>query len=119
MSDTNEKGYDGSDVARTGTGNGTNSDVESAPAANVPYKRPGGLKGLYMAPLTQICLVGLVCFMCPGLFNALNGLGGGGQLDHTTSANANSALYATFAFFAFFAGYVPAIFTASLCPLIL
>lgn len=44
--------------------------------------------------------------MCPGLFNALNGLGGGGQVDATTSANANVALYATFAVLAFFSGFV-------------
>ncbi|KAG5642565.1 hypothetical protein DXG03_002552 [Asterophora parasitica] len=42
--------------------------------------------------------------MCPGLFNALNGLGAGGQVDSATSANANSVLYATFAVAAFFAG---------------
>ncbi|PPR06455.1 hypothetical protein CVT24_002616 [Panaeolus cyanescens] len=41
-----------------------------------------------------------------GLFNALNGLGGGGQLDPTTSANANAILYGTFAFTAFFAGSI-------------
>lgn len=41
-----------------------------------------------------------------GLFNALTGLGGGGQVDPTTSANANSTLYATFAVGAFFSGYV-------------
>lgn len=40
-----------------------------------------------------------------GLFNAVNGLGAGGQVDSATSANANAALYSTFAFFAFFAGY--------------
>jgi len=36
----------------------------------------------------------------------LNGLGGGGQLDATTGANANSALYATFAAGAFFSGSI-------------
>jgi len=41
-----------------------------------------------------------------GLFNALNGLGAGGQLDSATSANANAALYSTFAAGAFFSGYV-------------
>jgi hypothetical protein len=41
-----------------------------------------------------------------GLFNALNGLGAGGQVDSTTSANANATLYATFAAGAFFSGYV-------------
>lgn len=44
--------------------------------------------------------------MCPGLFNALNGLGLSGQVDGEISANANAAVYATFAFAAFFAGYV-------------
>ena len=48
-----------------------------------------------------------------GLFNALNGLGAGGQVDSTTSANANAALYATFAFFAFFAGQVPGLVIVS------
>ncbi|TFK33093.1 major facilitator superfamily domain-containing protein [Crucibulum laeve] len=51
-------------------------------------------------------MLGIVCFMCPGLFNALNGLGAGGQVDSTTSANANTAVYATFAFTAFFAGSI-------------
>ena len=40
-----------------------------------------------------------------GLFNALTGLGAGGQVDPTTSARANTALYATFALGAFFSGY--------------
>ncbi|KAJ3565631.1 hypothetical protein NP233_g7506 [Leucocoprinus birnbaumii] len=70
------------------------------------YERPRGLKGLYYNPMTQVVLLGLVCFMCPGLFNALNGLGGAGQIDPTVSANANSALYATFAVGAFFSGSV-------------
>jgi hypothetical protein len=86
----NEKGFTGNNL--------------SEPKLAV-YERPTGLKGFYYHPLTQICLLGLVCFMCPGLFNALNGLGAGGQVDSTTSANANAALYATFAFSAFFAGY--------------
>jgi len=44
--------------------------------------------------------------MGPGLFNALNGLGAGGQVDATTSANANVAVYATFSVGAFFSGTV-------------
>ncbi|KAJ8494721.1 hypothetical protein ONZ45_g13143 [Pleurotus djamor] len=67
------------------------------------YERPKGLRGLYYHPVSML---GFVCFMCPGLFNALNGLGGGGQVDTTTSANANATLYATFAFAAFFAGSI-------------
>ena len=96
-----EKNYQhGSDVALTGTGN---TDVEKHTKV---YERPHGLKAIYYDTHTQVALLGFVCFMCPGLFNSLNGLGGGGQLKEATSANANSALYSTFAFFAFFAGYV-------------
>ncbi|KAI0075901.1 MFS general substrate transporter [Panus rudis PR-1116 ss-1] len=68
--------------------------------------RRRGIKGVYYNPVVQVWLLGFVCFMCPGLFNALNGLGGGGQLHTDTSANANSALYATFAVAAFFAGSI-------------
>lgn len=40
------------------------------------------------------------------MFNALNGLGGGGQLSASASDASNSALYATFAVVGFFAGSV-------------
>ncbi|KAI0761154.1 MFS general substrate transporter [Trametes elegans] len=65
-----------------------------------------GLKGVYYHPAVQVFLLGFVCFMGPGLFNALTGLGGGGQVDATTNSNANTALYATFAVAAFFAGSI-------------
>ncbi|KAI0785941.1 MFS general substrate transporter [Abortiporus biennis] len=64
------------------------------------------LKRLYYKPISQIILLGFICFMCPGLYNALNGLGGGGRVDTTTNDNTNATHYATFAFFAFFAGPV-------------
>lgn len=64
------------------------------------------LQSYYYLPITQVTMLGLVCFMCPGLYNALNGLGGGGRVDTETNSNANASHYATFAFFAFFAGYV-------------
>ncbi|KAG0702226.1 hypothetical protein DFH29DRAFT_1046994 [Suillus ampliporus] len=83
-----------------GSSNGNDNDSVSV------YERPKGLRGIYHHPLTQIIMLGLVCFLCPGMFNALTGLGGGGQVDPTTSANANSALYATYAVSAFFAGTV-------------
>jgi MFS family permease len=70
------------------------------------YQRPTGIKGIYTHPLTQVCILGFVCFMCPGLFNALNGLGAGGQVDSKTGSNANVALYSTFAAVAFFAGSI-------------
>ncbi|KAI6133610.1 major facilitator superfamily domain-containing protein [Pisolithus thermaeus] len=65
-----------------------------------------GLCAFYYHPLFQICMLGFVCFMCPGMFNALSGLGGGGQVDARTASNANTALYSTFAFFSFFAGSI-------------
>ncbi|KAF8480765.1 MFS general substrate transporter [Russula ochroleuca] len=84
-------------------------DPSSSPALidspNI-HLRPAGLKGVFYYPYTQVVLLGFVCFSCPGLFNALNGLGAGGQVDTTTSANANSTLYATFAVAAFFAGSI-------------
>jgi hypothetical protein len=31
------------------------------------YERPTGIKGIYSHPITQVCMLGLVCFMGPGL----------------------------------------------------
>ena len=67
-------------------------------------RRRTGFRAFYYNPVTQVCLLGLVCFMCPGSFNALNGLGAAGRVDSTVNSNSNSALYATFAVSAFFAG---------------
>lgn len=58
----------------------------------------------YASPPFQLVLIALTCFMCPGMFNALNGLGGAGQFDASTADNANTALYSTFSVFGFFAG---------------
>lgn len=33
----------------------------------------------YASPRFQLGMVAFVCFMCPGMFNALSGLGGGGK----------------------------------------
>ncbi|KAF9016863.1 hypothetical protein BDZ89DRAFT_1075271 [Hymenopellis radicata] len=84
-------------------GYGSSSDDGHGPAI---YEQHKGLKGLYYNPITQVSMLGFVCFMGPGLFNALNGLGAGGQVDSETNSNANTALYATFAAMAFFAGSV-------------
>ncbi|XP_040379597.1 UNC93-like protein 1 [Oryza brachyantha] len=73
------------------------AEGESPPA-------PAPARWRYNSPLVQVCLIGLVCFCCPGMFNALSGLGGGGQLDHTTADNANTALYACFAVFGVLGG---------------
>ncbi|MCJ1398936.1 hypothetical protein MMC11_002137 [Xylographa trunciseda] len=58
----------------------------------------------YASPPTQLVIVAFVCFLCPGAFNAVNGLGGGGQLDATVADNANVAVYSTFSIVGFFAG---------------
>ncbi|KAL5365774.1 major facilitator superfamily domain-containing protein [Aspergillus floccosus] len=60
----------------------------------------------FASPETQLILVSFVCFLCPGMFNAVSGLGGGGQLDTGDVNNANTALYSTFAVVGFFAGSV-------------
>lgn len=58
----------------------------------------------YNSPLVQVSLIGLVCFCCPGMFNALSGMGGGGQVDPTASDNSLTALYTTFAVFGILGG---------------
>lgn len=37
----------------------------------------------YASPPVQLGLVSAVCFLCPGMYNALTGLGGGGRKDVT------------------------------------
>ncbi|KAI8138334.1 major facilitator superfamily domain-containing protein [Fennellomyces sp. T-0311] len=66
------------------------------------------LYDIYATPLAQVCLLGLVCLCCPGMFNALSGLGAGGLMasDITLTNTANSVLYALFALVGFFAGSV-------------
>ncbi|KAI5459210.1 major facilitator superfamily domain-containing protein [Mariannaea sp. PMI_226] len=60
----------------------------------------------YASPLTQILLLSITCFLCPGMFNALSGLGGGGQLNADVANKATVALYSTFASVSFFAGSI-------------
>lgn len=58
----------------------------------------------YASPKIQLGMVAFVCFLCPGMFNALGGMGGGGKTDATLADNMNTALYSTFAVFGFFGG---------------
>ncbi|RFU24936.1 hypothetical protein B7463_g11399, partial [Scytalidium lignicola] len=58
----------------------------------------------YASPSIQLGMVSFLCFMCPGMFNALGGLGGGRKTDATLADNMNTALYSTFAVFSFFGG---------------
>jgi MFS family permease len=60
----------------------------------------------YSSPMTQIVVLGLVCFCCPGMFNAINGLGAVGKTggDTQVTDNANTALSVTFATCSLLAG---------------
>ena len=60
----------------------------------------------YASPKVQLGMVALVCFLCPGMFNALSGLGGGGKASASLTDRMNLALYATFAVVGFLAGTV-------------
>ncbi|EOD47484.1 putative duf895 domain membrane protein [Neofusicoccum parvum] len=65
-----------------------------------------GHKVWYASPSVQLGIVSFVCFMCPGMFNALSGMGGGGQVDTEAANKANIALYSTFSVVGFFAGTI-------------
>jgi hypothetical protein len=41
----------------------------------------------YASPKIQLIMVSFVCFLCPGMFNALSGMGGGGKADPTLADN--------------------------------
>ncbi|UNI17570.1 hypothetical protein JDV02_003900 [Purpureocillium takamizusanense] len=56
----------------------------------------------YAHPWTQILLISFICFCLPGMYNALTGLGGSGQVDSTVAANATVALLSTTAATALF-----------------
>lgn len=60
----------------------------------------------FASPMVQLCLVSFVCFLCPGMFNAVSGLGGAGQVKTDDVSNANTALYSCFAVVGFFAGSI-------------
>ncbi|RXG44909.1 hypothetical protein VDGE_03832 [Verticillium dahliae] len=88
------------------------ADSASFPAQSIPrpagwvYKgwRMFGREYWYASPRIQLFMVSFVCFLCPGMFNALSGLGGGGQVNPKAANDANTALYSTFAVVGFFAG---------------
>ncbi|KAF5013126.1 hypothetical protein FDECE_846 [Fusarium decemcellulare] len=73
------------------------------------YRRPsifGWKFPYYASPEMQVLLLSFTCFLCPGMFNALSGLGGGGQVNADVANKATVALYSTFATTAFFGGTV-------------
>lgn len=97
MADTETKGA--STEEREGGRLSNHDPVDSFElAVDQPGPRPDGWKyrerrigGLvipwYASPRAQLLLVSFVCFLCPGMFNALGGLGGGGKQDPTLADN--------------------------------
>ena len=73
----------------------------------VPVERSSNpFKRVYSMPVVQVALVGFVCFLCPSMFNAISGIGGGGQVNADASNKAAVALYSTFSVVSFFAGTI-------------
>ncbi|TIA27987.1 MFS general substrate transporter [Aureobasidium pullulans] len=64
----------------------------------------------YADSSVQVATVAFVTFLCPGMWNAMNGLGGGGLVDAKPANDANVALYSTFAI----AGFIASIATNKL-----
>ncbi|KAF5863410.1 hypothetical protein ETB97_010168 [Aspergillus alliaceus] len=85
---------------------GQDSSVVGKPWMYKPLKIGPLTLPWFASPMTQLILVSFVCFLCPGMFNAVSGLGGGGQVDPTDVNKANTALYSTFAVVGFFAGSI-------------
>lgn len=86
-----------------------NNEIESNESSSMMYRefRIGRFHiPCYASPPVQLFISSIVCFLCPGMFNALAGLGGGGRVDTKLADEMNVALYSTFAFFGFFSGPV-------------
>lgn len=66
------------------------------------------LRVLWVRPITQACIVGMVLFCLPGMFDALSALGAGGLAATSVSLTdeANAALYACFAVVGFMGGSI-------------
>ncbi|KAJ5625195.1 hypothetical protein N7510_001504 [Penicillium lagena] len=74
-------------------------EVFSSPENPSNVALPSSQKGkifskLRTDPWFQITLVSLISFCNPGMYNALTGMGGSGQVNSTVSANANVATHA-------------------------
>ncbi|KAE8449467.1 hypothetical protein EG329_008075 [Mollisiaceae sp. DMI_Dod_QoI] len=80
---------------------GTSNAV--SPTASTIIQR---LKNIQRYSHTQLHLVALLSFLGPGMWNALNGIGGAGLIDPGPANEANISLYTTFAVAGFFGGIV-------------
>jgi hypothetical protein len=66
-------------------------DSPAPPASPV---KPGLLNRVLHDPWFQIALISFISFCNPGMYNALTGMGGSGQVDGTVAANSNVATHA-------------------------
>ncbi|KAJ5987768.1 MFS general substrate transporter [Penicillium waksmanii] len=57
-----------------------------------PHNKRSTLYTIYSNSWFQILLISFICFCCPGMYNALSGLGGSGQVNQAVAANAQVAL---------------------------
>jgi MFS family permease len=109
-------GYNDEKSAAANSSEGINGTPQSEITESTsPTGRPWMYKSFKLGPITlpcyaspamQLAVVAFVCFLCPGMFNAVNGLGAGGQVDAHDINNANTAVYATFSVVGFFAGSI-------------
>lgn len=94
------------------TNDSDNQDTTAA-SSDTPLTPPKGYRvaGLftipaYRSPIAQCLIITCVHLLVVGMFNVLSALGGGGQVDPTTSNIANTILYSLFTIFALMAGSV-------------
>lgn len=85
---------------------GAHTPLEGAPWMYKPIKLGPLTLPWFASPPSQLTFVALVCFLCPGMYNAVNGLGAGGTIKSKDIDNATVAIYATFAGVGFFAGSI-------------
>ncbi|RVX74568.1 hypothetical protein B0A52_01694 [Exophiala mesophila] len=92
-----------------------NYDHQLVEDSSAPKGKPWMYKSLnlglfsippYASPKFQVVFVAFVCFLCPGMFNAVNGLGAAGLVDAHDINNASTAIYSTFSVVGFFAGSI-------------
>ncbi|KAI0425442.1 putative MFS transporter [Xylaria sp. FL1042] len=76
--------------------------TEQQQGDNLRQPHSSKLIRFYSHPWTQILLISLICFCLPGVYNALSGIGGSGQVDPTVAANASVVLLSTTAATALF-----------------
>ncbi len=60
--------------------------------------------GYYASPRFQLTLVSIICFLLPGAYNAMSGLGAAGQSNTFYFDLSQAGLYAAFSVSAFFSG---------------